>query len=98
MDQPIETNSNQTTSLQSSVKNIKISVTLKPENTKAKAILYFLIGLFFNYPGLIIGVLWVRFKAKTNQKTKFISLLFGFVVFALFSYIISPYIIQPQAE
>lgn len=71
---------------------------MKNENVKLKVILYFLLGLILNFLGLIIGGLWIKFKAKTNQRTKFIALIVGFGVFALFSYVISPYILKPQAE
>lgn len=68
------------------------------ENVKLKVVLYFIIGLFFNFLGLILGSIWIKIKSKTNQKPKYISLLAGFGVFALFSFVISPLILQPKAE
>ena len=59
---------------------------------------YFFLGLFFNYLGLIIGFLWIKFRTKTEHKAKAIALVTGFSIFALFSYIITPFIITPRAE
>lgn len=71
---------------------------IKNEHVKLKVILYFLFGLFFNFIGLIIGGLWIKFKAKTNKKPKYIALIIGFGIFILFSYVISPYILMPRIE
>lgn len=68
------------------------------ENVKLKAVFYLIIGLVFNILGLVVGSLWIKFKAKTNRKTKFVALITGFGIYVLFSYVVSPYFLQPRAE
>jgi len=70
----------------------------KDKHFRLKIIIYFIAGFNFGYIGLIVAGLWIKFKTKINKQAKFIALIIGFGVFLLYHYILTPYILDPQAE
>lgn len=68
------------------------------ENVKLKVIVYFLVGFLLNFFGLIIGGLWIKFKARTNLRPKITALVVGAAISLFLSYVVGPYFLEPQAE
>lgn len=71
---------------------IKIS---ERERLKLNLVIYFLLGFFLHYFGLLIAGLWLKFKAKTNRKNKLIALLLGLGAYLFYTIILAPYVLQP---
>jgi hypothetical protein len=72
------------------------------ERVKLKSVLYFFYGLL-TFPtffiSLIASLLWLKFKAKTNRKSKFIALLVGLFFPLILSILFSlPFIQGPAKE
>ncbi len=66
----------------------------KTKVSRKKLLLFFLIGLFTHFFGLILGGLWIALKVKENKKPRFLSLLAGLgaaiIVGIIFNILISP--------
>lgn len=70
----------------------------KQEKIKLNVVLYFLLGFIFNILGLVGGLIWMKFNVKIYRKKKIIALLAGFSAYVLYTFILTPFVLQPLLQ
>ncbi len=56
---------------------------------------YFVLGLLLHIIGLIIGLLWIKFKVKAPKQGRVMALVSGVVLFAILYFAVGPLIVKP---